>query len=302
MATMLSLIQQASAEMGLAVPTYVAGNLSLDTIQQLALLNGLGNELQREYDWQALCTEYQFTTQYTATTGDTVLGSAVITNIPSTAGLDTTYMLVGQGINTNVNVLSVDSGTQVTVSQNSTATATGASLTFCKTKYANASDYDRQIDRTQWDKTRHWEMLGPESPQQWQWLKSGYIASGPRIRYRRMGGYFQIWPPISGNELLGMEYVSKNWVLSAAGAGKTAFTVDTDTCIFPDRLMVVGLKQKYFRIKGFGDVFLDEYNEQLGIAKASDGGAATLSFAPQASQVLISVANIPDSGYGGALP
>jgi len=51
---MLQLIQQATGEMGLAVPTYVAGNTNQDTVQQLALINAAGRELSRQYPWQAL--------------------------------------------------------------------------------------------------------------------------------------------------------------------------------------------------------------------------------------------------------
>src|ERR1051325_3557590 len=173
MASMLSLIQQAAAEMGLAVPTYVAGNTAQDTIQQLALLNATGYELQREYEWEALCIEYRFTTQYLTTTGN-VTGT-VISGIPSTTGLDTTYMVVGVGINQDTYIVSVDSATQVTISQTASTNGTGVSLNFCKTQYSSPTDYDSPIDRTQWDKSRHWEMLGPETNQQWEWLKSGYI-------------------------------------------------------------------------------------------------------------------------------
>jgi hypothetical protein len=73
------------------------------------------------------------------------------------------------------------------------------------------SDYDRKIDRTDWDKTKHWEMLGPETAQQWEWLLSGYISTGPRIRYRIFGGYFQIWPMVTTADTLGFEYVSNAW-------------------------------------------------------------------------------------------
>lgn len=298
MTTMLQLVQQATGEMGLAVPTYVAGNTAQDTIQQLALLNAVGYEIQRKWDWEALCTEYRFTTQYVTTTGTLTTGSAVVTGIPDTTGLDTTYMVMGTGINTDVYVVSVDSATQVTLNQ--AATATGSqTLNFCKTKYSNPSDFDRQIDRTQWDKTRHWEMLGPESAQQWQWLKSGFIATGPRLRFRRMGGFFQIWPPIASAEYLGWEYVSNAWAQDTTGAGKSSFTVDTDTCIFPDRLMVLGLKLKYFEVKGFDTTALSrDYQDELSIAMANDMGSETLSFAPQLSQQLLGVANLPDTGLG----
>jgi hypothetical protein len=298
MTTMLQLVQQVTGEMGLAVPTYVAGNTAQDTIQQLALLNAVGYELMREYEWQALCTEYRFTTSYTATTGTTTSGSAVVTAIPSTTGLSTSYMVTGTGVPTDTYVASVDSATQVTLSQSATASGTAVALNFCKTKYANPSDFDRPIDRTQWDKTKHWEMLGPETPQQWQWLKSGFIATGPRVRFRRLGGTFQIWPPIAANEYLGMEYVSSYWAATTASVAKGSFTVDTDTCIYPDRLMVLGLKHKYFTVKGLGPIFEGEFARELSNAKANDSGAPTLSFAPQPSQTLIGIANVPDTGYG----
>jgi hypothetical protein len=298
MATVLQLVQQACAEMGLSVPTALAANTSRDAVQLLGLINAVGYELQRDYPWQALNVEYRFTTAYTQTTGTITSGSAVVTGIPDTTGLDATYMVVGTGINTDVYVQSVDSSTQVTLTQPCTATGS-QTLTFCKVKYPFPSDYDRPIDRTQWDKSKHWEMLGPETAQQWQWLKSGFIATGPRIRFRPMGGKLQIWPPVSSAEYLGFEYISKNWALDSNSTGKPAFTADTDTCIFPDRLMVVGLKLKFFEAKQFDTTaHYREWISQKDIAKANDSGSPTLSFAPGVADALIGWNNIPDSGYG----
>ena len=141
-------------------------------------------------------------------------------------------------------------------------------------------------------------MIGPETAQQWEWLTSGYISTGPRVRYRIFGSYFQIWPPQATQHYLGFEYISNAWAASAAGVAKTSFTVDTDTCIFPDRLMVLGLKHKYFQAKGLGDVFKQDYMDEMSIAYANDAGSQTLAMAPQITEVLISWNQIPDSGYG----
>jgi hypothetical protein len=302
MTTMLQLVQQATGELGLAVPTQVAGSTAQDTIQQLALLNAVGYDLLREpaFNWQALTTEYRFTSLWTQQTGTVTNGSAVITNIPSTAAIVAgTYMVTGTGINQDTYVQSVDSPTQVTLTQPSTASGTGVQLTFAKTKYAFPADYQRIVDRTQWDKSKHWEMLGPESPQQWQWLKSGYIATGPRIRWRILGNTFQIWPGVSTSEYLGFEYVSKYWVTDAGGTSKGSFTADTDTCAFDDRLMVAGLKLKYFGVKGFETQLLqDEYDAILSSVKGEEQGAPMLSMAPRLSNVLLGPENIPDSNYG----
>jgi hypothetical protein len=300
MATMLQLVQQATGELGLAVPFSVAGNTAQDTTQQLALLNAVGYGLLREpaFNWQALTTEYRFTSQWTIQTGNVTAGSAVITGIPTTAAISAgTYMVTGNGINQDTYVQSVDSSTQVTMSQAAAASGTGVTLTFAQTKYAFPSDYQRIIDRTQWDKSKHWEMLGPESPQQWQWLKSGYIATGPRIRWRILGNTFQIWPGVSTSEYLGFEYVSNYWVIDGnTGARKASFTSDGDTCLFDDRLMVAGLKLKYFGIKGFETQILqDEYDSILDSVKGEEQGAPMLSFAPRLSSYLLGPENIPDS-------
>lgn len=296
--TLLQIVQQASNEMGLAAPNYVMGNSSADTVQMLALLNGMGDEIRREFPWEALNKEYRFNTAFLTTTGD-VNGTAVITNIPSTAGLSTNYMAMGTGIQQDTYIQSVDSATQVTMSQPVQATGTGEVITFGQTKYSMPSDFDRITDRTEYDKSKRWAMLGPETAQEWQFLKSSYISTGPRIRYRIMGGMFNIWPMVSTAEYLGFEYVSNAWVTSSTGLPKSDFSADEDTCIFPDRLMVIGLKKKYFEVKGFNaQVFEAEFQRQISIAKAADQGSATLSFAPRISTVLVGYDNIPDSGYG----
>lgn len=301
MTTLLQLVQQARGEMGLSVPTAVASSLDTDIIQTLALLNAVGYELQRQHNWQALDKEYRFTTVYYTYTGTSTSGNTSLTSMSSIVGLDSTFMISGTGINQDTYV-STASGSTVVMSQAASASGTGTSFTFGQTKYALPSDWDRQIDRTHYDKSRHWEMLGPESAQQWQWLKSAYISTGPRIRYRILGNYFQIWPLTSSNDYLGFEYISKNWVTASGtttGPDKTSFTVDSDTCIYPDRLMVLGLKLKYFEVKGFDTTALfRDYTRELNLAKSNDQGSATLSFAPRVSSILIGYENIPDSGYG----
>jgi hypothetical protein len=142
-------------------------------------------------------------------------------------------------------------------------------------------------------------MLGPESAQQWEWLLSGYISTGPRIRWRLLGKYFQIWPGMNADELLGFEYRSNAWVESASGLAKTSMTADDDRCIYPDRVIVLGTKLKYFEAKGFDTTALyRDYLMELETAIAQDTAAANLSFAPRPGTVLIGYDNIPDSGYG----
>jgi len=259
-------------------------------------MNACGYELLRKFPWRELTKPYYFYTSYTTTTGTYASNALTITGIPSTAGLDTTYMVVGTGVPNSTFIVSVDSATQVTIGSNTTNAVTGGTIYFQKVQYALPSDYEAIIPRTQWDKSKHWEMLGPESAQQWEWILSGYISTGPRVRWRLYGSYFQIWPGFSNSENLGFEYRSNGWATSAAGVAKTSFTVDTDTCIYPDRLMVNFTKLKYFSAKGFDTTDMRRnYEDELEAAQSLNMSAANLSFAPRPGTVLIGYDNIPDS-------
>lgn len=303
--TLLELVQAVVGETGIsAIPNQVVGNNDVQIQQIMYLANSVGTELSREFNWQALNRQNQFYTKFLITTGDMVAGSAVVTNIPDTSTLSTNFMVTGTGIaNQDVSVVSVDSATQVTLSTPCNVTQVGQTLNFGQTKYPMPSDFDRQIDRTHYDKSKRWEMLGPETPQQWEFLRSSYISTGPRIRYRIMDSFFQIWPITTTNELLSFEYVSKAWVDSDTGVPKNAFTSDFDTCIFPDRLIINGIKLRLFELKGFDTTsFYRDFINQLQQAKSNDAGSPTLSMSPKISTVLIGYENIPDGsiyGQGG---
>jgi hypothetical protein len=291
-------MQQTSSELGLVAPTYVAGNTQQDVIQLLALMNRAGYNLIKEYDWRALQKEYRFYTQAISTTGDGVNGSYNLLNVANTTGLNSKWQVTGTGIPQDCSIVSV-SGSTVTLNQPLQATNVGIALTFGQMEYDLPSDYETITDRTHWDKTKHWEMLGPEDAQQWQWLKSGYISTGPRIRWRIYGEYFHIWPLMNTQEYLGYEYRSKGWAESSTGTVKNSFTADTDTTFLDDTIMVLATKLKFFQIKNFDTTSLQQdYERYLSVAKANDKGSATLSFAPYPSKVLIGYANIPDTGYG----
>lgn len=306
MATLLGLVGQATGEMGLPVPATVINNTNQDVTQWLYLINSVGYELVREHQWQRITKEYRFTTVFYSYTGTTTSGSTALTALSSTTGLTTTptyFMVTGTGIEQDTYLVSVNAGASSAVlSRAASASGTAVTLTFSQVFYTFPSDYDRLVDRTQWDKTQHWEMIGPESGQQWQWLKSGFIATGPRVRFRSLGGFFQIWPPLGDDDYMGFEYVSNQWVLAAADTitpTKASFTVDTDTCVFPDRLMVLGMKKKYFEIKGMDTTaFYRDYMSELSKAKAMEDASKTLSMAPRPSTALIGWDNIPDANYG----
>lgn len=295
---MLQMVQQVTSELNLAVPTFVAGNTSQDVQQILALMNRAGYDLIKEHNWQALELEYRFYTNAITTTCDTVNGTYDLLNVANTTGLNNNFSIVGTSIPQDTYVEEV-TGSTVRTSQLASATSFGGTVTFSQTKYPLPPDYETITDNTHWDKTKHWQMLGPVDAQQWQWLKSGYISTGPRVRWRLLGNQFEIWPPYNTLEYLGFEYRSKGFVRSATNQVKNSFTADTDTSVLDDSIIVLLTKLKYFQIKSFDTTSLQlDYNRYLNVAKANDKGSATLSFAPSPSAVLIGWANIPDTSYG----
>ena len=297
--TMVQLVQQCTNELGIPTPSTVAGNASQDIIQILALMNACGYELLRRADWRELTKQHTFYTEAITTTGTWSTSSYTISGIPTTAGLDTTYQVQGVGIPNATYVTAVTGTTTLTINYAPTEAQVDGQLIFQKVKYNLPADYNSTVNRTHWDKSKRWEMLGPESAQQWEWLLSGYISTGPRIRWRLLGPYFQIWPGMNAGELLGFEYRSNAWAYNALGVPKNSFTSDTDTCVYPDRVMVLGTKLKYFEAKGFDTTALyRDYLAELETAIGQDVAAANLSFAPRPGTVLIGYDNIPDSGYG----
>jgi hypothetical protein len=298
---MLSLVQQTAAELNLAVPSFVVGNTSQDVTQILALMNGAGYDLLKEFEWQALQVQYRFYTQSLTADATSVDGSYNLTFDGGTdlSAVTDQWQLSGYNIPQDTYVVTANNTTKVVV-MSQMATGSGVQSVVCaQVAYDLPSDFETITDRTQWDKSKHWEMLGPEDPQQWQWLKSGYISTGPRVRWRILDGQFQIWPIMNTQEYLGWEYRSNAWARSSTGTPQQQFLADSDTTVFDDRIMVLYTKLKYFQTKSFDTTALQQdYQRYLSIAKANDKGAPNLSFAPYPSKVLIGYANIPDTGYG----
>ena len=295
--TVLQLIQRAKSELGLMdLPSSIVGTQSSDDLQLLALLNAVGSELCRQFPWNRLLKTHSFLTIYlcydvTVTTGSRDLELAVenyvepvIIPYPEYPNLPTEGWIVkGDGIKQET-VITSDGGLIKTISQ---PVDVGEGITkkvrlyFMLPVYNMPPDYDRIISRTQWDKSKHWEMIGPLSHQEWAFLKSGFISTSPRIRWRINNNKVEIWPPIAGNTTLGFEYFSDNFIVTGGvgdSANSTVIVQDGDKFIFPDRLLILGLKMKYFDIKGFNSsVFTNDYQAELERAMAMDGGNKTLS-------------------------
>lgn len=297
--TLLQMIDQVSGEMGLAQPTVVVGSGNLQTIQLLALTQRLGKDLVREFEWQALGKAYPFSTTTAVTsTGTTTSASAVVTSV-TTASLAVGDVITGTGIPAYAEVLTIDSSSQLTMTVPASASGT-VTLTFAKQDYALPSDYDRMISDTNWDRTNHWRNIGPQSSQAWQTLQGGLISTGPRERFRIYGNKLRIFPALTTVYNMEFEYVSNFWVTATGGTAptKALFTVDTDTCIWPDTLMLAGIKYYFLKAKklDFG-VEQGEFMDRLSVCKAQDEPQAMLNLSARESPLLIGPWSVQDGNW-----
>lgn len=304
---LLGLIGAAAGELGLKVPVSIINNVDPQAIQFLALAKREGKEFYqmggRKGGWQELRGENIFTTNSLTTTGNTTLGSAVITNIPSTVGLVAGSWSVasGLGIATNARIVSVDSATQITVDQVSTATGTIVAIISGQDAYSLPSDFAYFQQLTWWDRTYRWQLFGPLTAQEWQVLKSGLSPVGPRRFFRIMGNKFYIHPApsVSGSTLV-FEYFSNAWCQSSTATAQNTWLADTDYYSLDDDAFIQGLKWRFKAAKG-----LDYAQEQKDYTITCDrliarnGGNKDLRTNVQAKDVyLLNYNSIPDTGFG----
>jgi len=299
--TLLQLVDQMSAELGLTQPAAVIGSSNNQTIQILALANRLGKDLVRDFEWQRLVQAYIWQTEVAvSTTGNITAGSKVITNIPTTAGLAVGNVITGTGQTPYAEILTIDSSTQVTLNAPVATSTSSVSMTFAKQDYDLPGGYDRMISDTNWDRTDHWRNLGTKSSQDWQFLQGGIISIGPRERYRIYNNKFRIFQALTTVYNFSFEYVS-NWWVCATGSDqgtKSAYTADTDTSVFPDDLMLAGLKFYFLKAKKLDySVELGEFMRSLSYCKAQDVPVSAMSLAPVGMNQLVGPWSVQDGNW-----
>lgn len=190
--TMLSIVQDACARIGIPAPNIVAASTDTQVKQLLALLNVEGKNLSTgtsvglSCDWQALQTEASFTSVATESQG------AIATIAPGF-------------------------------------------------KYI--------IGDTIWDRSRRLPAFGSMTPQEWQTYKA-YGTTSPFPKYRVIGGLLKLMPIPAAGDSYYFEYQSSNWCASSGGAGKSAFTTDTDVGVLSEDFLTDGLVWRWKQVKG----------------------------------------------------
>lgn len=233
MATLLQIINDVQDAISLPRTSTVVGNSDATARQLLSLSRQIGIEMRDRMPWAQLQREYLLTLTSNSTTGTVTSGSANITSVADTTGIEIGDVVYGNGIalvgtQSNIVVTGI-SGSTVTMSQEANGSYTATDLVFSKQAYELPGDFNQHINRTQWDRTKRWELEGPISPQEWQFRKSGIIASSVRRRYRvkslQADKLFIDYPPAESDNgaILVFEYYSKNWVKPTDWVMSTTF-------------------------------------------------------------------------------
>lgn len=176
------------------------------------------------------------------------------------------------------------------------------SIVAATDNYAFPTDILRYIEKTGWNATTHWQLAGPQTPQEWQYIKNAAVTSTLQYRYRVMADrvYFDPTPTASATAVI--EYYSKNWVLATDGTTeKEYFSVDSDTPKLSDELIELGIKWRFLRAKGFAyDEEKNAYEDavELALGSASVPRDLTLGRTMGAYPHYLDRWNIPDTGAG----
>lgn len=314
--TYLQLANQVVGELGLPPLSTIENNPNQTARQIGALMNRAGDDIYQAYPW--ICSqEYHIVDirDPVQTTGDFVAGGTTITNIPDTSGIVANeYAVTGSdsstvtGIQQATRVIDVIDANTVEIDTPVLSTMVGAQLVFARDTYAVPDDFKWFANMTFWDRTNHWQLIGPLSPQAYQWLTSGIVPTGPRRRWRQVGTEpvnWRLWPPPTApNDYpasLVFEYNSKYWAASADGTRKQWMTVDTDYPVIDGQAIVLHTKWRWLQAKGFEygaqQAEAVNYTDVLG---ARDGGSPDLRLDRRRDNFyLLNIENVPDGNWPG---
>lgn len=328
---LLQIVNTVCDELGLNRTSSVVNSTDVQIRQIYALINRALRELQQNYDWTVLQTEYDlYVAQPTQTTGNVSLASYTISGIPSTAFIGSTanaplYVVSGQNIVVNSRVVNVVDANTVTISQPATGTLTDTALVFAQDTYPEPDDFSRFINQTWWDRTNRWALMGPDSPQVDQWHRSGIVTIGPRRHFRQIGfnsilgdfnndfnndfstqgpvKNYRIWPAPGATDTpldLVYEYITENVVISVIGVGQPNFQADTDITILDANMLILDAKWRMWQIKGFDYAPMQmESIDYVNRSYANDGGAKTLSIPGRRTNFALTTGITQDGNWPG---
>lgn len=131
-----------------------------------------------------------------------------------------------------------------------------------------APGFVKLLDNLLYNRTSNDIIFGNIPSLEWQAEKAGFTSIS-ETQFRIKDSHLFLSPEPAENSTIAFEYQSLYSVINASGSIKQYFTADTDTCKYPDALLIAGLRWIWRREKGlrFGD-----YMRSYEIMVANLGG------------------------------
>jgi hypothetical protein len=172
--------------------------------------------------------------------------------------------------------------------------------------YPLPSDFHEMIDQSGWNRSSRLPLIGPLSPQEWQYLKARSLGMYITVVFRLDSeSVLEINPsvPVPAGTLIAFEYISAYWVQSsgAPNPDKAYPSAATDSILYDPDLVISKLKLMWLTEKGFDTQKAQEsYDAKLEHCIGKSTGAPTLNLVGPATAVdrFIDNANLPLTGFG----
>jgi hypothetical protein len=110
-----------------------------------------------------------------------------------------------------------------------------------------------------WDRTSKLPIFGALDADDYQYLKA-VVAVGPWGQFRWRGDSLLIIPAPAAGHTMALEYITDNWVAlqGVAANGARLFANDTDTVRLKDDIVLLGLRWRWLKTKGFA--YAEDFN------------------------------------------
>lgn len=133
--------------------------------------------------------------------------------------------------------------------------------------------FERLRAGTFFNRSLRLEVPGALTGREWQAQKA-MAATGPISWFRIRNQALYMEPKPSAGQLCAFEYYSNFAVVASGGARKQYPSVDTDTFLLPDKLLLAGIRWRWKAEKGFDyaeefRAFQDLANSLAGVSKAA---------------------------------
>ena len=158
-----------------------------------------------------------------------------------------------------------------------------------------ASDFDRMVDDTFYNRTQVKQVTGPIDASEWQQDRANGYA-GPGLKYITRAGKLLVEPAFSSGDSCAFEYFTKHWCETTGGTGQEVLTYDSDIVRLPERIFKLGLVFEFLKTNDFPYAEAQEdYENAIEVHSGNVSGSRVLFLGGSQG---ISNVNVQDNNFG----